>query len=518
MIKKEKIIKILLIVAFYALFICTNQVFANDTKSIDDLVVDVDTSIHTYTGEERRAFVQVHDENKLLRENKDYICTYNNDIEPGKASLVIEGIGEYSGTINKTYYIAPQKTKIKSVLFNADLTQATVTWEKIKNADGYRVYMSETKDGEYERIRTLEDNSIINYTKKGLDPNKTYYFKVIAYKEYEGKRITKKFSNPKTNTAKSIRGLEVNVDTSVHTYTGEARTASIQIYDGSRRLKRDKDYVVTYENNVETGKASLQIRGIVKYKGIINKSFYIAPQKAKITEVIFNSNFTKATISWESIWNASGYRIYMSDSKDGEYTRIKTIDNNWTTSYTKRGLDPNRIYWFKVRAYTQYEDRKICKKFSNPKSSGGLITSVSLTSPTSGPNRNHNLWLACSRLNGKIINPGETFNWFRDHGPASAARGYKEATVYQGTLSVPGYGGGVCQVSTTIYQAARNVGLEMVERHIHNKPVSYTKWGNDATVSYGAQNLIIRNNKWYKIKLVTYAIGGTTTCKIYRVL
>lgn len=518
MIKKEKIVKILLILAFYILCISTNQVFADDTKSIKDLEVIVNTDIHTYTGEKVETSVKLFDEDERLRCNRDYVLTYQNNIDPGKAIVTIEGIGKYEGTITKTYYIAPQKAQIKSVLFNADLTEATIKWEKIKNADGYRIYISETRDGEYEYTKTIDDKTVTSYTKTGLDPNKTYWFKIRAYKEYEGKKIVKKFSNPKTNTATSIKKLNIEVNTSVRTYTGSPLETSVKIYDGDKRLRCNRDYVITYENNVETGKATVQIRGIVKYKGIVNKKFYIAPQKTKITEVMFNSNFTKATISWESVWNASGYKIYMSDSKDGEYNYIKTIDNNWTTSYTKGGLDPDRIYWFKVRAYTQYGNKKICKKFSNPKSSGGLIASVSLTSPTSGPNRNHNLWLACSRLNGKIINPGETFNWFRDHGPASAARGYKEATVYQGTLSVPGYGGGVCQVSTTIYQAARNVGLEMVERHIHNKPVSYTKWGNDATVSYGAQNLIIRNNKWYKIKLVTYASGGTTTCKIYRVL
>lgn len=518
--QKKTVKYLLLILVFAILLIISNntRVFANSAKSIKELEVIVNTDVHTYTGEEVGTSVKLFDGDKKLRCDKDYTLTYKNNIKAGKATVTIEGIGKYNGTITKSYYIAPQKAVITSVLFNSELTEATIKWEKIKNADGYRIYMSETKDGEYEYTKTIDDKAVTKYTKKGLDPNKTYWFKVRAYKEYNGKKIVKKFSNPKTNTAISIKKLNVIVNTDIHTYTGGPIETSVKIYDGDKKLRCNKDYVITYENNVGTGKATVHIRGIVKYKGTINKKFYIAPQKVNLREVMFNSSFTNATISWDSVWNASGYKIYMSDSKYGEYHYIKTIDNNWTTSYTKRGLNPDTLYWFKVRAYTQYENRKICKKYSNAKSNSGLVASITLTSPSSGANRNHNLWLACSRLNGLVINPGETFNWFRDHGPASAARGYRQAIVYQGTQSVLGYGGGVCQVSTTIYQAAKAAGLKMEERHIHNKPVSYTKWGNDATVSYGAQNLIIRNNKNYKIKLVTYASGGSTTCQIYRVL
>ena len=80
-----------------------------------------------------------------------------------------------------------------------------------------------------------------------------------------------------------------------------------------------------------------------------------------------------------------------------------------------------------------------------------------------------------------------------------------------------GYGGGVCQVSTTLYQASVEAGLKIVERHMHSKAVSYTKRGKDATVSYGVQNLRIKNNKKYTIKLETYSNKGKTTCKIYKI-
>lgn len=325
------------------------------------------------------------------------------------------------------------------------------------------------------------------------------------------------YSQSYASSVKSIKDLKVKVDTSIHTYNGSERRTSVKIYDGKKKLKDDIDYTLEYKYAVNPGKARVIIRGIGKYSGKIKKEYYIAPPKAKIYSVTFNAKQTRATITWRKENKASGYRIYMSESKDGEYVRIRTLSDKNFTSYTKGGLDPNKEYYFKVRAYKQYGDKRICKKYSEPKTNTGLVSSTSLNSPTSGTNRNYNLWKACSTINGKVIYPGQTFNWFRDHGPASAARGYRQATVFEGTKSVLGYGGGVCQVSSTIYQAARKIGLQIVERHQHSKTVSYTTLGNDATVSYGSNNLIIRNNKSYPIKLVMSASGGRTTCQIYKI-
>ena len=80
-----------------------------------------------------------------------------------------------------------------------------------------------------------------------------------------------------------------------------------------------------------------------------------------------------------------------------------------------------------------------------------------------------------------------------------------------------GYGGGVCQVSSTLYQAALETGCKIIERHEHSQPVSYCKKGKDATVTYGANNLIFKNTNKFSIKLVTYAEEGRTTCVVYRI-
>ena len=325
-------------------------------------------------------------------------------------------------------------------------------------------------------------------------------------------------SSTTTTKTKSVRKLKIVVNhKKYYIYTGTPVIATVKVFDGSKKLKENRDYTLAYSKNNRPGKAKVVVYGIGKYSGWSKDYFYIAPKKATIKSVTFNSSFTKATIKWEKDKKASGYKIYMSETKDGEYVKVKNISSQFTTSYTKKGLDPNKMYYFKVRAYVNADNKQIARQMSSPKSNTGLVTSVTLNSPRSGENRNHNLWLACNTINGTVLRPGETFDWFKVVGQASDLKGYRVAIVYQGTQSVLGSGGGVCQVSTTLYQASRNMGLQIVERHQHSKPVSYTTLGNDATVYYGAQNLKIRNNKGYSVKLVMSASGGSTTCKIYRV-
>ena len=314
---------------------------------------------------------------------------------------------------------------------------------------------------------------------------------------------------------KQISTLRKVMNLSIHTYSGKERNPYVALYDGNKKLVVNRDYTIEYKNNVNPGRAIIIIKGKGDYTGTITKYFYIAPAKAKIKKVEFNDTATKATITWKKQSNASGYRVYMSNSKNGKYTRIKTIDNKKTTSYTKKGLDPTKEYYFKVRAYKQYGSIRIVKKYSEPKTSGKLMAKVTLTAHGSGANRKYNLKKACETISGLVLEPGETFNWFKVVGPASGSRGYKLASVFKAGKVAKGYGGGVCQVSSTLYQASKKVGLKIVERHIHSRPVTYTKLGNDATVSYGIQNLRIKNTKKYPVKIVMSASGESTTCKIY---
>jgi vancomycin resistance protein YoaR len=107
--------------------------------------------------------------------------------------------------------------------------------------------------------------------------------------------------------------------------------------------------------------------------------------------------------------------------------------------------------------------------------------------------RTHNLTLAASRLDGEIILPGEVLSYNDVVGDRSEARGFRYAPVIAGGAIVEGMGGGACQVASTLYAASFFAGLVIDERKTHSRPSSYIKLGLDATVSYPALDLKVRN-------------------------
>lgn len=113
-------------------------------------------------------------------------------------------------------------------------------------------------------------------------------------------------------------------------------------------------------------------------------------------------------------------------------------------------------------------------------------------------NRIHNIQLATSRLNGLLIPPGETFSFNKSLGDVSANTGYKEAYIIKEGRTILGDGGGVCQTSTTLFRAALQAGLPIIERRAHAYRVSYyeqnSSVGLDATVFDPTVDLKIKND------------------------
>ena len=318
---------------------------------------------------------------------------------------------------------------------------------------------------------------------------------------------------------KQLSSLRVDIDTSKALYTGKKVKKSVNIYDENVKLVEGQDYSVSYKNNKKTGKATITVTGKGLYTGTIKRNFYIVPKKAYIRDLIYSYNYKKATIEWDRDKQASGYVIYMATKKDGNYKKVKKIKKNSITEYTVNKLNPKKMYYFKICSYKTVGGKNYYStKMSKAKTKSKKIAKISLVSYSSGSNRNHNLKLACKRINGTVLKPGAVFNWFNVVGPASASRGYRKATIFIGKYKRgQGYGGGVCQVSSTVYQAALETGCKILERHEHSQPVSYCKKGKDATVTYGVNNLRFKNTRNYSIKLVMYSDKGRTTCEVYRI-
>lgn len=137
------------------------------------------------------------------------------------------------------------------------------------------------------------------------------------------------------------------------------------------------------------------------------------------------------------------------------------------------------------------------------------------TTTTNNSNRNANIKLCSSAFNGHVVAPGETFSINTLTGPRTAAKGYKDAGTIRGGILVDEPGGGVCQVSTTLFNAVVRAGLEIVERHNHSWPSDYVKIGMDAAIDYPAKDFKFTNTSDAPIYLVSMFSNNKLTVEVY---
>ena len=130
-------------------------------------------------------------------------------------------------------------------------------------------------------------------------------------------------------------------------------------------------------------------------------------------------------------------------------------------------------------------------------------------------NRKSNVKLSASVCDGIILLPGEVFSYNNTTGSRTSDKGYLPAPSYVGGKSTDEVGGGICQTSSTIYYAALNANLKIVERHNHMFAVGYVPDGMDATVWYGASDFRFENDTEYPIKIVTVYENSRLTVQIY---
>lgn len=115
--------------------------------------------------------------------------------------------------------------------------------------------------------------------------------------------------------------------------------------------------------------------------------------------------------------------------------------------------------------------------------------------------RMHNLRLASEKLTGIVVKSGETFSFNNEIGPYNKEKGFEKGKIFSSTGNVlEEYGGGICQISTTVYNAVLPLNVEIVERHKHSRKVQYIQSGKDATLSYGHLDFKFKNTLDYDIE------------------
>ncbi|MBO5398293.1 MAG: VanW family protein [Clostridia bacterium] len=144
-----------------------------------------------------------------------------------------------------------------------------------------------------------------------------------------------------------------------------------------------------------------------------------------------------------------------------------------------------------------------------------LISSFTTRYDASNVNRSQNLAIATSKINGTVLMPGEEFSFNQVVGKRTIEEGYKDAKIYQDGKVVDGLAGGICQISSTLYNAVVQANLEIVERRNHSFTTSYVKAGRDATVVYGVIDFKFKNTRTYPIKIEGSVNSGIAEFNIH---
>ena len=181
------------------------------------------------------------------------------------------------------------------------------------------------------------------------------------------------------------------------------------------------------------------------------------------------------------------------------YSRLTTLLDNGVTGTTVR-MVPERIEAEMTKA-------ELMNRF-------GLISAYT-TNTTNNKNRNTNIQLSAAAINGKTVLPGEIFSFNGATGERTAEKGYKEAAAIAGGQSRDEIGGGVCQTSSTLFNAVARADLEIIERNPHAWPSNYVEKGFDATVNWPGLDFKFRNNTEWPIFIVAGYNKQKVTVNIY---
>ena len=144
-----------------------------------------------------------------------------------------------------------------------------------------------------------------------------------------------------------------------------------------------------------------------------------------------------------------------------------------------------------------------------------LLAKKSTSLGGSTANRVTNITLAAQRIDGIILEPGQSFSYNGALGQRTVANGFREAGAYANGQVVQEVGGGICQVSSTLYYCTLYSNLQISARTNHYFSVGYIEPGLDATVSWGAPDFVFVNNRTFPIKIHAYVSGGMVTVEIW---
>ncbi|MBR7060150.1 MAG: VanW family protein, partial [Eubacterium sp.] len=266
---------------------------------------------------------------------------------------------------------------------------------------------------------------------------------------------------------------------------------------------------------------AIKTSGSTKVSGEASNVFKTCtkPSQVKVNFVTKSKDKKSLKIEWQKV-NCTGYELEYSTDKNFKKGVKKVIINGASKTSKKVSIKKSdKTYYARVRAFRKYNNGKTTvygKRSAKISSSFSKLYASYTTNYVYNPPRTVNLKLACKAINGKIVYPGEVFSFNQTVGRRTEAKGYKEAYVFTGpTTHQMGVGGGVCQVASTMFNAALRANFGIVERHQHSQRVTYCPLGRDAAIYWGSEDFKFRNTTNYPIKIKMRCGDGSLTCSYY---
>ena len=223
-----------------------------------------------------------------------------------------------------------------------------------------------------------------------------------------------------------------------------------------------------------------------------------------IVGIIFRKNF----------YNSISYK----DNTNTEYTRTSTEENIKSENSQNTNSDNYNTSSIQEQPNANSIESKVSEPSITPTPLEEDLSNFSTKIYSKDPNRQNNLRITSEILNGKVVESGNTFSFTETIGKATSKRGYKEADIYdKDGNKIKGYGGGNCQVSSTLYNAVLLLPpLKVTERHPHSKKVPYVKEGKDAAVAYGSIDFKFVNNYDFSIKIYCTVDSNNISVRIVK--
>ena len=321
----------------------SKDISKTDISSVED---------QTYTGYKVTPIVEIKDNNSILKKDQDYILTYQNNINVGKnAEIIIKGVGNYSGTITKSFKITPKSIAEVNI---SSIEKQIYTGTEIKPS-------VQISNGSSKLV--LDKDYNVSYN-NNVDEG-TATIKIDGINNYQG-TITKNFEIVKSNTTSSKNIASVScTEISDKVYTGKLITPEVILKDDSYTLIKNKDYMLSYDNNINIGNGVLTITGIGEYTGTITKNFNIIKKDINYTLVddIEDQNYTGKEITpqltitsdYIKLSENTDYTIEYKNNIQAGTAIIKiTGINNYTGTMTKTFNIKNINYDYQENSSENY--------------------------------------------------------------------------------------------------------------------------------------------------------------------